>query len=45
MILFLVFAGVEAVLCILMKLLLRRENKKLIAWGNEAGVVPNLYTL
>ena len=45
MILLMVFAGVEVALVVSLKLLLRRENKKLIAWGNEAGVVPNLYTL
>ncbi|KAL4876361.1 major facilitator superfamily domain-containing protein [Aspergillus karnatakaensis] len=45
MILLLVFSALEAVICVGMRFLLRRENKRLIAWGNEEGVVPNLYTL
>ncbi|KAL4916422.1 major facilitator superfamily domain-containing protein [Aspergillus aurantiobrunneus] len=45
MILLLVFAALEALLCLSMKLFLRRKNRNLAAWGNEAGVVPNLYTL
>ncbi|RDW68872.1 uncharacterized protein DSM5745_08632 [Aspergillus mulundensis] len=45
MILLLAFAVCMASLCLIMKVLLKRENRKLVAKGEEEGVVPNLYTL
>ncbi|KAL2816545.1 major facilitator superfamily domain-containing protein [Aspergillus granulosus] len=45
MVLLLVFAALDAVLTLTMKVRLRHENKKLIARGVEEGIVPTLYML
>ncbi|CAG8920220.1 unnamed protein product [Penicillium salamii] len=45
MVLLLVFSALQAALCCLMKWLLARANKRLVQWGQTAGVEPNLYTL
>lgn len=45
MLLLLAFCGLEVALCFVMKLILRRENKKITAQFDGTGIIPNLYVL
>ena len=45
MLLLMAFCVLEAVLCLVMKFVLRKENKKILARFEGTGTVPNLYSL
>ncbi|KAL5614069.1 hypothetical protein FOVSG1_003132 [Fusarium oxysporum f. sp. vasinfectum] len=45
MLLLMAFCVLNASLCFLMKFILRRENKKIIAQHEGTAIIPNLYTL
>lgn len=45
MLLLMAFCALQATLCFVMKFILRKENKKIIAEFDGTGIIPTLYTL